>query len=343
MSGLVYLITGGTGSFGRAAVKALLARDDVRKVRVMSRDEAKHASLKAEFSEAVESGRLITMLGDVADADRVQRACAGADYVLHAAALKRIEAVQFDPAEAVRVNVIGSLNVAQAVESQRCKAGLLISSDKGCAPINLYGVTKLLGEHLFSSVGSEFGEPGRGSRLVSVRYGNVWGSRGSVVEMWRDAAAAGQAIELSNPEATRFFWPIEQAVELALWALENLQNGETVVPMMRAARMGDLAEAVGVEVKRVDMRDAEKRHEALLTGFEVERSNKLSPVDTGLPFEVLVVPPITGERCERTDKDPGIKAITSDSVPRLNVAELVQALAGDDYLWQRTQDELVSV
>ncbi len=298
----------------------------------MSRDEAKHASLKAEFSDAVESDRLITMLGDVADLDRVKRACSGVDYVLHAAALKRIEAVQFDPAEAVRVNVIGSLNVAQAVESQGCKAGLLISSDKACSPCNLYGVTKLLGEHLFSSVGSEFGEPGRGSRLVSARYGNVWGSRGSVVEMWR---ASKVAIELSNPEATRFFWPIEQAVELALWAIENLKNGETVAPMMRAARMGDLAEAVGVEVRRVDMRDAEKRHEALLTGFEVERSMKLTPLATGLPFDVLVVPPISGERCVRSDDDPDIDAITSDSVPRLSVEELKAALAGVD-IWQRT-------
>lgn len=318
----IWAIVGGTGTFGREALRQLLAREDVTKVRIISRDEAKQAEVRASIGHA-ERSRVVFILGDVRDEERMRRAIDGAHYVLHAAALKRVEAVQADVEEAVRTNILGTLHVAKAAEAAGVRAAVLISSDKAADPVNAYGVTKLMGEHLFASVGRAWGA--RATRLVTVRYGNVWGSRGSVVESWARARVEGRPVELRDPDATRYFFPIERAVELALWAAIEGRNGYLYTPSLAAARMGDLAEAFEVEVKVGALLDAEKKHERMLTACEAERASMV-PGRPGL----RQVPPVTGlVASAHRDRVTGTTA-TSEVARRLSVGELRQAIAGED-------------
>jgi UDP-N-acetylglucosamine 4,6-dehydratase len=319
-------LTGGSGFFGRAAARHLALRDDVRKVRIFNRCEARQARFAEELEadRSIDNDKVIFILGDVRDAERVRRACRGVDYVLHAAALKRIEKVQADVREAIHTNVLGSLNVAEAAEAEGCKAAVLLSSDKAAgAPANAYGATKLLSEHLFASIGRAWGASK--TRLVAVRYGNVWASTESVAVRWKRAIQEGRPVIVNHPDATRFFWSKDQAVAVAVWAAEQAPAGHLVVPSMRAARMGDFAEATGGVVKRGELHDAEKMHETLLTADELRRSR----VEWGGPMKLWLVPPVTGKgRYSGALEEKPADDLTSENAERLTTNELALAFAG---------------
>jgi len=259
-----YLITGGTGTFGYAMAKHLLGHQDTDVVRIMSRDEVKQAMMRAQFKDDI---RLRFLLGDVRDLARTSEAMRGIDVVFHAAALKRIEACAYDPEEAIRTNVLGSMNVLAAARAAGVSRVVGLSSDKACAPSTHYGATKLCMEAVFTSSTAMHG---RYPLACVLRYGNVMGSRGSVLAKWREL---GEPIYITDPQATRFWYTIEKAVELAMWAAVWTEGGELVVPRLPSFRLGDLAEAMCLhqKVQKMALRPGEKKHEAMISGDEADQ------------------------------------------------------------------------
>lgn len=276
------LITGGTGTLGRALVRALLADPAIERVAVLSRDEHKQEVLAAEFAGS--ASRLSLFLGDVRDRRRLLRAADGADAIIHAAALKRVPALEYDPAEAVKTNVLGTMNVTDAaLATPSVEVAVLISTDKAAGPVNLYGATKLTAEKLWLAAAGY-----RGARpapvFTAVRYGNVAGSRGSVVPRWAEDWRAGRPLYLTDPVATRFWVEQHEAVAVVLRAVAERRDGVVRVPRLPAVELAELAEAVaaamcelgregprarGRPVQRiVGMRRGEKLHEWLITADE---------------------------------------------------------------------------
>lgn len=276
------LVTGGTGSFGRAFV-ARLVRDhpEVRRIVVYSRDELKQSEMMAEF--AAHARRLRFFLGDVRDKERLARAMEGVDGVVHAAALKQIPAAEYNPFEFVKTNVLGAQNVIECSLDRGVKRVVGLSTDKAAAPINLYGATKLCADRLFSAANQLRGA--RDLRLCTVRYGNVLGSRGSVIPLFLNRRRTG-ALPITDPSMTRFNITLEQGVDLVLLALREMQGGEIFVPKLPSFRVVDLAEAVApsCRLEVVGIRPGEKIHEDLITS-----SDALSTLDLGTHF--LLLPP----------------------------------------------------
>lgn len=272
-----FLITGGTGSFGSNFLKYLLKSPLVEKVVVLSRDELKQSVLKAE----VKDERVRFFLGDVRDLPRLERAFHGIDIVIHAAALKQVPTLEYNPFEAVKTNILGSQNVLEAAINQGVRKVLLISTDKAVHPVNLYGSTKLCAEKLFIN-GNSYSA---GKTLFScVRYGNVLGSRGSIVESLLRNKANGKKITITDPRMTRFWISLEQSFELVMFALENMQGGEIFVPKIPSMKIVDLMEAIvpGSEKEIIGIREGEKIHEYLLTTEEARRA-----YDWGKYFVIL--------------------------------------------------------
>ena len=318
------LITGGTGSLGHALVKAFLQETDWRLV-VFSRDELKQAHMRERFTDP----RLDFRLGDVRDLARLNLALYGVDAVVHAAALKRVDAVAGDPVEVFKTNVYGTFNVLQAALTNKVVRTLVISSDKACYATNAYGASKFAAESLTVSF-NQYAYP-QGCRASVLRYGNVLGSRGSVVHIWRRQLAEGQkSFTLTHRDMTRFIIPMPVAAGLVLAAVEDMCGGEVFVPRIPAATMRDLLSAVVREtpdwagVNYTGLRPGgEKMHETLLTGEESTRSYDIGPSMT------LIAPhqhpwnerpeweefPLTrdGER-------------RSDTAPKLSVEELRELL-----------------
>ena len=268
------LITGGTGSLGNALVRAWLQRDDVERLVVLSRDELKQAQMRERFPDP----RLLFFLGDVRDISRLKLAFYGIDTVIHAAALKRVDATASDPLELIQTNVMGTANVLRAAlactdnpSQLRPVKVLLVSSDKACLPVNAYGASKFMAEQLTVNF-NVYGAP-RGCISSAVRYGNVLGSRGSVVHTWR---RQGDVLTLTEPHMTRFIITMEQAVGVIDAALESMEGGEVFVPYkLPAALMEDLAQAVctGAEYIYGGLRPGgEKMHELLLSEEESHRT-----------------------------------------------------------------------
>jgi UDP-N-acetylglucosamine 4,6-dehydratase len=261
------LITGATGSLGHALVRYALNETDWHLI-VFSRDEKKQADMHALFNDA----RAEFRLGDVRDQARLKLAFYGCDVVIHAAALKRVDAVAGEPVEVFKTNVLGTWNVLQAALSARVPKVLVISSDKACHPINAYGASKFAAEALTVSF-NQYGYP-QGTKASAVRYGNVLGSRGSVVHHW-----LGGGSDLTHPDMTRFIITMPQAVGLVHAALDAMEGGEVFVPRLPAARMIDLYQAcAGTEAsyRYVGLRPGgEKMHETLLTEEEAQRSRDL--------------------------------------------------------------------
>ena len=268
------LITGGTGSLGNALVRAWLQRDDVERLVVLSRDELKQAQMRERFPDP----RLLFFLGDVRDISRLKLAFYGVDTIVHAAALKRVDATANDPLELIQTNVMGTANVLRAALANtdspsqlRPVKVLLVSSDKACLPSNIYGASKFMAEQLTVNF-NVYGAP-RGCISSAVRYGNVLGSRGSVVHTWR---GQGDVLTLTEPHMTRFIITMEQAVAVIDAALESMEGGEVFVPYkLPAALMEDLAQAVctGAEYVYTGLRPGgEKMHELLLSHEESTRT-----------------------------------------------------------------------
>jgi UDP-N-acetylglucosamine 4,6-dehydratase/5-epimerase len=275
------LVTGGTGSFGRAFVRTVLAKyPGVRRLVIYSRDELKQFEMSQELSPQ-RHGALRYFIGDVRDQDRLRRALEGIDIVVHAAALKQVPAAEYNPFECIKTNVLGAQNVIEGCLDSGVGNVVALSTDKAAAPINLYGATKLCSDKLFTAANNIRGA--RDLRLSVVRYGNVIGSRGSVVPYFLAQRASG-VFPVTDPTMTRFNISLDEGVEMVLWALENALGGEIFVPKIPSYRITDLAEAIGPEcrIEIVGIRPGEKIHEEMITA-----SDSLNTVDLGPYYAIL--------------------------------------------------------
>lgn len=259
LSDSTVLITGGTGSFGQAFVRHLLAVNPPKKLIIFSRDECK----QHEMAQALPDRRLRFFLGDVRDKDRLYRAFQGVDVVVHAAALKQVPAAEYNPFEFIKTNVIGAANIIDAAIDRDVKKVIALSTDKASAPVNLYGATKLCSDKLFVTANSYAGE--KPTRFALVRYGNVIGSRGSVIPAFMEMKKSG-TIKLTDKRMTRFWLTLQQGIEFVLTSLDMMEGGEIFVPKIPSMRLMDLAEAIAPDCRHefIGIRPGEKLHETLV-------------------------------------------------------------------------------
>jgi UDP-N-acetylglucosamine 4,6-dehydratase len=266
----VVLVTGGTGSFGRKFTEIVLSRYKPRKFIIFSRDELKQYEMRQEFNED-RYDCIRYFLGDVRDRERLYRAVDGVDVVIHAAALKQVPACEYNPIEAVKTNVLGAANVIDAAIDRNVKKVITLSTDKAANPINLYGATKLCSDKLFVAANSYSGH--HGTKFSVVRYGNVVGSRGSVVPFFLRQRATG-VLPVTDPRMTRFWITLEQGALFVLSSLERQRGGEVFVPKIPSMNIMDLARAIAPEcqTKVVGIRPGEKLHEILLSQDDSPRT-----------------------------------------------------------------------
>ena len=275
------LITGGTGSFGKAFIAETLRRfPDLQRLVVYSRDELKQWQLQQQFPRE-RYPQLRFFLGDVRDGERLRRALEGIDTVVHAAALKQVPAAEYNPIEFIKTNVLGAENVVQACLDTGVERVVALSTDKAAAPINLYGATKLCSDKLFIAANNIRGN--RNLRFSVVRYGNVMGSRGSVIPFFLERAREG-VLPITDPAMTRFNISLAEGVAMVLWTLEHALGGELLVPKIPSYRITDVAEAIGPSCSKpvVGIRPGEKIHEEMITA-----SDSFSTVDLGPYYAIL--------------------------------------------------------
>ena len=275
------LITGGTGSFGKAFIAETLVRfPDIQRLVIYSRDELKQWELQQLFPSR-QFPQLRFFLGDVRDRNRMTRALEGIDTVVHAAALKQVPAAEYNPIEFINTNVIGAENMVQACLDTSVKRLVALSTDKAAAPINLYGATKLCSDKLFIAANNIKGD--RDLRFSVVRYGNVMGSRGSVIPFFLDKAQEGM-LPITDASMTRFNISLAQGVDMVLWALKHALGGEVLVPKIPSYRITDVAEAIGPSCEKpiVGNRLSEKIHEEMITS-----SDSFTTVDLGNYYAIL--------------------------------------------------------
>lgn len=264
------MITGGTGTFGRVFARHLIRQADVDRIVIFSRDEQKQEEMAREF---LGNPKIRYLLGDVRDVRRLRLAMRGIDTVVHAAALKIVPKCEYDPIEAVHTNINGTANVAEAAIECGVSLVLMLSTDKAVAPVNLYGSTKLSAERLMISANHLSGSPGDpdATRFSVVRYGNVAGSRGSVIPLFKRLVAEGKPLTVTHPEMTRFWITADDAVRFVSHCLHDMRGGEVFIPRMPSFRIMDLADAFERSHERiigttiVGMRPGEKIHETLIT------------------------------------------------------------------------------
>jgi UDP-N-acetylglucosamine 4,6-dehydratase len=259
----VILVTGGTGSFGRMFARTVLERHNPRKLIVFSRDELKQSEMHREFPQK----NIRYFIGDVRDLERLRRAMHGVDIVVHAAAMKQVPACEYNPFEAVKTNVIGGANVIEAAIDAGVKSVLAISTDKAVNPVNLYGATKLCAEKLFVQGNSYSGEAG--TRFSCARYGNVVGSRGSVIPLFLEQRPSG-VITVTDERMTRFWITLQQGVDFVIQCLAAMEGGEIFVPKIPSMKVLELAKAIAPEcaIKYTGIRPGEKVHEVLVSEDE---------------------------------------------------------------------------
>lgn len=264
------LITGGTGSFGRAFIKYALEHLKPDVIRVFSRDELKQNELRQQFNHP----KIRYFIGDVRNAERVERALRGVHIVIHAAAMKRVEACEYNPFEAIQTNIIGTENVINKAIDCGVEKVIAISSDKAVNPVNLYGATKLCQEKIVVQSNSYVGP--KKTRLACVRYGNVVGSRGSVVPLFREQAKKGE-ITITDDRMTRFWITLDQAVRFVQTSTEMMQGGEIFIPKLPSMRIPDLAKvlAPNCKVKTLGIQPGEKLHEVMITEDESRHTIEL--------------------------------------------------------------------
>ena len=275
------LITGGTGSFGKCFVSSILKKfPNIKRLVIFSRDELKQWEMSQSYPED-KFPQIRFFLGDIRDKNRLKRALEGIDTVVHAAALKQVPAAEYNPMEFVKTNVIGAENLIEACIEKDVRRVVALSTDKAAAPINLYGATKLCSDKLFIA-----GNNLKGSREISfsiVRYGNVMGSRGSVIPFFLQEAEKGM-LSLTDPSMTRFNITLDQGITMVIWALENSFGGEIFVPKIPSYRIKDLAEAIGPNCRKkiIGIRPGEKLHELMIT-----KSDSPSTIDLGNYYAIL--------------------------------------------------------
>ncbi len=281
LSGKSMLITGGTGSFGRAFVARILeTQPNLRRLIILSRDELKQFEMAQVFSTE-EHKCLRYFIGDVRDPSRLNRAFEGVDIVIHAAALKQVPAAEYNPFECIKTNVLGANNVIEAALDADVSRIVALSTDKAAAPINLYGATKLCSDKLFTAAMNIIGA--RDLKVSVVRYGNVMGSRGSVIPFFLARKETG-SLPITDTAMTRFNISLREGVDMVLWALENAEGGEIFVPKIPSYRITDVAEAIGPDCEKpvVGIRPGEKIHEEMITA-----SDSFNTVDLGQYFAIL--------------------------------------------------------
>lgn len=266
LNGKSILITGGTGSFGKKCVEMIFEKYDPKKIIIYSRDEYKQSVMKTEFAEKVNMSKMRFFIGDVRDKDRLYRAFQGVDYVIHAAAMKQVPTCEYNPMEAIKTNIHGAQNVIEAALDCGIKKVVALSTDKAVNPINLYGGTKLLSDKLFTAANAYSGV--KDIRFSIVRYGNVAGSRGSIIPIFKKLIEKGETkLPITDVRMTRFWITLEQGVELVFKALEQSKGGETYISKIPSFHVTDLAKAMlpDAQIEEIGIREGEKLHEVMVT------------------------------------------------------------------------------
>lgn len=275
LEGREWLISGGSGSLGQALTRRIILDKKPKGIRIFSRDELKQWQMRRALDHEFPNAPLAYLIGDVKDQSRIDRALQGVDVVVHAAALKQVPACEENPIEAVKTNVQGTVNVIEACLNTKVDRALLISTDKAVMPINLYGATKMTAEKVWAHANTYSG--GRSPVFAAVRYGNVLGSRGSVLQRWKEQITADRPLTLTNGGATRFWILLDEVCSFIFDALEDARGGEVFVPRMPSCSMRELAllmsaKPVGIEESADGLRHGEKMHETLICLDEVPRS-----------------------------------------------------------------------
>lgn len=322
LAGSDVLITGGTGSLGNALTREVLDNHDVNRLIIFSRDELKQLEMRRKFND---DPRLRFFIGDIRDLKRLHRAFHGVDYVIHAAALKQVDTAEYNPFEYIETNVRGSQNVIDASIDCGVKKVVALSTDKASSPINLYGATKLCADRLFIS-GNHYAAS-YDTRFCVVRYGNVSGSRGSIVPIWRQLAAEGKSLGITDLRMTRFWITLPQAVKFVLDSFETMAGGELYVPRIPSIRITDLAEAIapGAATHEIGIRPGEKLHEEMIAADDSRRT-------IALGSRYVVTPHLAGWGYEAPTGDlveDGFCYQSNTNDEWLSVDEIRELLAGD--------------
>lgn len=267
------LITGGSGSFGSAFVEYLILKTKYSAICVYSRDEWKQAEMKKRLGD---SPRLRFFVGDVRDKDRLREALRGVDVVVHAAALKRIEVGHYNPTEMVKTNVMGAMNVVEASVQENVSKVVALSTDKAYQPCSPYGQSKALAESIFLAANNMHGK--HGPKFSVVRYGNVWASRGSIVPLWKKLIEDGcECLPVTDPDCTRFFMTMDEAVGLVMETINRSNGGELVIPEnLPAYSVGDLAEAFNMPIKTNGLPYYEKKHEGMRDDLQSDLARRMT-------------------------------------------------------------------
>lgn len=289
LQGASLLITGATGSFGKALLRRILDHADLARVVAYSRDELKQYEARQQFGG---DPRIQWIIGDIRDRDRLRTAMRGVDYVVHAAALKQVDAGEANPVEFIRTNINGSQNVAESAAEAGVSKVVALSTDKACRPVNLYGGTKLVADKLFIASNAENTQ--NGTRYAVVRYGNVLGSRGSVVPFFRATARAGHSLPITDKRMTRFWINLDHAVRFVLDSFDLMQGGELYVPRIPSTRITDLVQAIAPDgvVHEIGLRPGEKLHEEMIHSDD-------APHVVRLGDRYIVEPTLSGWRYRR--------------------------------------------
>lgn len=301
------LITGGTGSFGKKFVETILDRyPNVKRIVIYSRGELKQYQMKQQFPES-KYPQIRWFIGDVRDADRLKRACEGIDVIIHAAAIKQVDTAEYNPDECIKTNVNGAQNVINAALDCGIQDVIALSTDKACAPINLYGATKLTSDKLFVAANNISGR--KDIRFSVVRYGNVMGSRGSVIPFFIEKRDQGASeLPITDKRMTRFNISLQEGVELVLFALKKHLGGEILVPKIPSYHITDVAEAIapGLPQTEVGIRPGEKLHEEMITATDA-----MNTIDLGKYYAILPTMSFNGKR----SKEDYIKHYNAKPVP----------------------------
>jgi UDP-N-acetylglucosamine 4,6-dehydratase/5-epimerase len=320
LRGKVVLVTGGTGSFGSRFVARVLAEHEPKAVRVFSRDELKQSEMQRHYAD---EDRLRYLVGDVRDLPRVMRATRGVDLIIHAAAMKQVPACEYNPFEAVQTNIVGAENIVSAAIENEVPATIALSTDKAVNPVNLYGATKLCQEKLVVQ-GNAYAADSV-ARFACVRYGNVVGSRGSVVPLFKAQAETG-VLTITDERMTRFWITLDEAVDFVIDSLERMGGGEVFVPKIPSMRVTDIADALAPDAERriIGIRPGEKLHEVLVTEDE---SRHCVETDSGF----IILPEHAAWPMREHDGvrlEPGFRYTSDANTQWLGVEDLREMAAG---------------
>jgi UDP-N-acetylglucosamine 4,6-dehydratase len=310
------LITGGTGSFGKKALEYFDNKNDIKKIIIFSRDELKQSELKKNYS----SKKIRYFIGDIRDKSRLLIATQNVDFIVHAAALKQVDTAEYNPTEFIDTNIIGAKNLIEICSINKIKKVIALSTDKACSPINLYGATKLCSDRLFMSANSYIPS----TTFSVVRYGNVEGSRGSVIPLFKNMVKTKSFLTITSKKMTRFSLSLKQSVELVDWALKHSIGGEIIVPKIPSYRILDLVNAINskAKIKLIGLRPGEKIYEELISSHDSNNT-----YDIGDYY--IIMPIINKEVLKRYKKKFFLKKVAenfsyrSDSNQKfLNINEL---------------------